>query len=233
MSRSRAFALVALAAGSVLQAQPASMPSHPYRPGIDVLDYELTIDLPDSGRNVEGHARLAVRRSPGTDTLVLDLLSMRVDSVTVNGSRTSFARDERTLRIPLAPAAGDSLVVSVRYRGEPLDGLIIGADSLGRWMAFGDNFPDRGRNWIPSVDHPSDKATVTWIVRAPSERRVVANGVLLEETPLPPGESGRARTLTRWRTTRPIPVYLMVLAAAPLAYYDLGRTACGLSEMPG
>jgi aminopeptidase N len=138
------------------------------------------------------------------------------------------------LDIALGPArAGDTLRVTVRYGGEVRDGLVMRTDSLGRWMAFGDNWPDRGRHWIPSVDHPSDKATVTWIVNAPSERRVVANGELVEETPLPAAGGRRARTRTRWRESRPIPVYGMVIAAAPLAYYDLGRTACGMSELPG
>jgi aminopeptidase N len=102
-------------------------------------------------------------------------------------------------------------------------------------MAFGDNWPNRARNWIPSVDHPSDKATVTWTVTAPSDRRVVANGELLEETPLEAGRAGETggRTRTRWRETRPIPVYLMVIAAAPLAFYDLGPAACARAEVPG
>jgi aminopeptidase N len=77
-------------------------------------------------------------------------------------------------------------------------------------------------------------------VNAPSDRRVVANGQLLEETPLPASRdpagtvvSRGARTLTRWRESRPIPVYLMTIAAAPLARFDLGATACGLAEAGG
>ena len=50
---------------------------------------------------------------------------------------------------------------------------------------------------------------------------------LIEETPLPPRAGGAPRTLTRWREARPIPPYLMVIAAAPLVYYDLGRDGCG------
>src|SRR5678816_4163542 len=114
--------------------------------------------------------------------------------------------------------SGDSSSVTVRYGGEPKDGLIIRTDSLGRWTGFGDNWPNRARNWIPSIDHPSDKATVTWTVRAPSDRKVVANGELMEETPLPMRAGSLPRTITRWREDRPIAVYLMVIAAAPLVY---------------
>jgi aminopeptidase N len=106
--------------------------------------------------------------------------------------------------------------------------LIVSTDARGRWQAFGDNWPNRARHWIPSVDHPSDKATVTWTVHAPRGRRVVANGTLVEETPLP--GKGAGRTRTRWRESRPIAPYLMVIAAAPLARYDLDSAACGRVE---
>lgn len=208
-----------------------------YHPGIDVLHYDLTLDLPDTGRTIGGRAVLTARRTAPVDTLRLDLIELRVDSVLVNGTPVRARRDSARIHIPLPRAAGatgragDTVRVAVRYGGVPSDGLII-RDSLGRWTAFGDNWPNRARHWIPSVDHPSDKALVTWSVRAPSGRRVVANGDIVEVTPLDSvGMAGR--TLTRWEMSRPIATYLMVIGAAPLALYDLGPTACGLAEMPG
>ena len=201
-----------------------------YRPGIDVTDYSLTLDLPERGATIDGRAVLTVRRWSPVDTLVLDLVGLRVDSVLVGDKPATFSRTDSTLRIPISRAARDSFLVAVRYSGEPKDGLIIRTDSTGRWTAFGDNWPNRARNWIPRIDHPSDKATVTWTVRAPSDRRVVANGELVEETPLPTRAGAVPRTLTRWREDRPIAVYLMVIAAAPLVYYDLGRDGCGAGE---
>jgi aminopeptidase N len=201
-----------------------------YRPGIDVVDYAITLDLPDRGASIDGRAVLSVRRWAPVDTLVLDLVALRVDSVLVDGRPVPFARSDSAVRVPITRVVGDSFSVAVRYGGEPKDGLIIRTDSTGRWTAFGDNWPNRARNWIPSVDHPSDKATVTWTVRAPSERRIVANGELVEETPLPVRPGAVPRTLTRWRESRPIAAYLMVIAAAPLVYYDLGRDGCGVGE---
>jgi aminopeptidase N len=202
-----------------------------YRQAIDVVDYAITLDLPDRGASIEGSAVLAVRRWARVDTLVLDLVAMRVDSVLVDDRRAAFVRTDSVVRIALPRSVRDSFTVTVRYGGVPKDGLIIRTDSTGRWTAFGDNWPNRARNWIPSIDHPSDKSTVTWTVRAPSGRRVVANGELVEETPLPALAGSTPRTLTRWRESRPIPAYLMVIAAAPLVYYDLGRDGCGVGEM--
>jgi aminopeptidase N len=225
-------ALLALADPAAAQIQS---PPPTYHRGIDVVDYDILVELPDSGAAIEGRAVLTVARTAAVDTLRLDLIDLRVDSVLVDNRPVRFVRDRARILIALPAAIGQRFMVAVRYGGEVRDGLIVRTDSAGRWTAFGDNWPNRGRYWIPSVDHPSDKATVTWSVLAPSHRRVVANGELLEETPLagrrPP--VARARTLTRWRESRPIPVYLMVLAAAPLAYFDLGRSACGLAEMSG
>src|SRR5437588_303592 len=168
-----------------------------YRPGVDVLDYEISLDLPQVGNSIEGRAVLTVRRTAGVDTLTLDLVALRVDSVLVNQRPVRFGRDSTTIRIPLPAGTADTFKVAVRYGGPVTDGLIIRSDSAWGWTAFGDNWPNRGRHWIPGVDHPSDKATVTWIVRALSGRKVIANGARLEETPI--AGSRPPRTLRRWR----------------------------------
>ncbi len=201
-----------------------------YHPGIDVQHYEFALTLPDTGSRIAGVATIHLHRTAPVDTLRLDLLALDVTAVTVNGSAVRARRDPSRIHVPLPAGRGDSLTVAVTYAGAPTDGLVISRDPVGRWQAFGDNFPDRGRHWLPTVDHPSDKATVRWVIDAPSERRVVANGVLEEETPLP-ASTGRTRTV--WSTARPLPTYLMVIAAAPLAFVDLGQTACGLAESPG
>jgi aminopeptidase N len=194
-----------------------------YRPGIDVRSYDLALALPVGGNVISGTATLAVRRALAVDTLVLDLVGLTVDGVRVDGARTTFRRTPAEIHIPLPPGTMRSFRVEVTYHGAVEDGLIVRTDSAGRWTGFGDNWPNRARFWIPSVDHPSDKATVTWSVTAPAGRTVVANGVLVDRTRF---ADGRART--RWREPHPIAVYLMVIAAAPLVEYSLGETACGL-----
>ena len=203
-----------------------------------VINYDLTLDLPETGKTIEGVAKLTVQRRARNDTLLLDLLDLKVKRVAVDGAPVAFKQDAQYVRVPVSSARRDTIDVTIEYSGAVTDGLVIGVDSAGRWIAFGDNWPNRARRWIPSIDHPSDKSTVTWTVRAPSDRKVVANGSLVEETPIPRasdpnGSTGRpvARTLTRWRESRPIPAYLMVIAAAPLVRYELGATACGLAEL--
>jgi len=118
-----------------LAAQQAAPAPRSYRPGVDVLDYALSVDLPDSGNRIEGRAVLTVRRTARTDTLVLDLLSLRVDSVLVDERATRFRRDSGTIRIPLPAASSDTFTVAVRYGGPVTDGLIIRNDTAWGWTA--------------------------------------------------------------------------------------------------
>jgi aminopeptidase N len=212
-----------------------SLTGQPYRPGFDVVDYDLTIDLPDSGRVIRATALLTVRRTGNAgqrsngDTLTLDLVRLAVASVAVDGQTVRFARTADAIHVPLLATQRDTIRVAISYGGEVTDGLVIRTDSQGRWTAFGDNWPNRARYWIPSIDHPSDKATVSWTVRTPPGRTVVANGRQLS-----PGRMrvGYAETRTsQWREDRPIPTYTMVIAAAPLVRHDLGAHACGLAEL--
>lgn len=203
--------------------------SPPYRPGVDVQDYDLHLELPESGRTIVGRAVLTVRRTARLDTLVLDLIGMQVRAVTVDREPVVFSRDVATVGVPLPRGRAGTFRVEVDYSGAPDDGLIITTDSAGRWNGFGDNWPNRARHWIPSVDHPSDKATVSWDVVAPSSRTVIANGALVSRREID-GRPGW--TETKWRESRPIATYLMVIAAAPLVRYDLGQTACGYGSTP-
>lgn len=224
--------LMALCLAMSLLSAPATVAAqeaHTYRPGIDVLDYAFAVTLPDTGAHIRGDAMITFRRSARLDTLVLDLRELRVTRVTLDDRARSFRRTDSTIHIPLPRGDSGTFRVEIAYNGPVTDGLIARRDSAGRWTYFGDNWPNRARYWLPTVDHPSDKATVTWSVNAPVNRTVVANGTRFQRTVA--GTGVRARATTRWREAMPIPTYSMVIAAAPLVRYDLGQTACGLAAV--
>lgn len=202
----------------------------PYHPGVDVAHYDFGITLPESGREFQGTATLTVNRRRTVDTLRLDLkAAMLVDSVLVGTRSRPFRRDAERVHIPLTGADGTHLTVTVRWHGTPDDGLIITesdkppAAERG-WRAFGDNWPDRARHWLPTVDHPSDKATVKWTVIAPSSLAVVANGTQTAHASL---SSRQGYSAWQFTMRQPIPTYLMVIGAARMQETALGPTACG------
>lgn len=218
-------ASVLFASSAMAQGAVAPPSSHPYQPGIDVLDYDIRIDLPDTGTFIRGDVTVTARRAPRTSTLRLDLVDgMIVRGIEVDGRAVGPLHERDKIDIPLGNALGDTVTVRVRYDGSARDGLIARKDSLGRWTWFGDNWPDRARHWLPTVDHPSDKATVSWAVRAPAGRTVVANGALLGTRRLGGRDASRAET--RWRESHPIATYLMVIGAGPLERMDLTASGC-------
>jgi aminopeptidase N len=195
-----------------------------YEPGIDVQDYAFTLELPDTGSFLRGDATVTLRRSTGVNTLRLDLVdALVVRRVTVNDSMVPVMHANGRIEIPLS-RPGDSVRVRVVYDGVVSDGLVVRKDAAGRWTWYGDNWPNRTREWLPTVDHPSDKATVSWTILAPPARIVVANGSLVSRNPVT--VRGAAMSATRWREARPIAPYLMVIAAGRLQEVPIADPEC-------
>jgi aminopeptidase N len=234
-------AATALAAAPFAFAQgPAAVRG--YQPGIDVQHYVFHVVIPDAGDNVRLTSTVYFRRTQAVTQLTLDLApAMTVSSVQVNGRTTTYGRDSGTVRVQIprwdptcasrtsSDATGCISSVTVEAAGTPTDGLIITRDSAGYWQYFADHWPNRARHWLPTVDHPSDKATVEWRVHAPSSHKVVANGALQEESPMP---NERGRSITVWSTEKPIPTYLMVIGVARMGRIVLTPppASCGRGE---
>jgi aminopeptidase N len=174
-----------------------------------------------------------VRAHGARQPLVLDFTGLALESVRVRNRTVPARMDGDRLSIPLPSGGGDTLVVEVRYRGDPDDGMFVAPDVHGRPAAFADNWPNRARFWFPGIDHPSDKARVRFTVHAPADWEVLANGALLAApSPTHPSvavpDSAPRRTWY-WETRTPIPTYTMVVGAGELVGRSVGLAACGRS----
>jgi len=144
---------------------------------------------------------------------------MAVASVSVNGLPALYDHldDRLTLTLPRPSKAGERLTIELRYGGVPAAGLVASRNKDGERVFFSDNWPNKGRNWLATVDHISSKATATISVVAPSDYQVVSNGRLTEEVDLP----GRTRRTT-WREAVRIPVWQFALGVAPMRVEHFG-----------
>lgn len=194
---------------------------------MDVLHYEFSIYLSDSSDILRAEALITVIHTAEAGQLVMDLSGsrddgrgMRVELVKADGRIAEWEHtDDRLLvLLPADKAEGDTSKIYISYQGVPGDGLIISNNRHGDRTFFADNWPDRARNWIPCVDHPSDKATVEFKVYAPARYSVVSNGSLYEESVLPGGNK-----LTHWKEEVPIPTKVMVIGVAEFAVRLAGR----------
>jgi aminopeptidase N len=203
-----------------------------YAPGLDVQHYDFEISLEEGSDWFAGRAEISLKLvDPIPDELALDLSGLAVDAVLTDGASTDFRLQRGKILFSAPPTAtgGDGLVVTVLYRGVPDDGLFLGETRHGTPAVFADNWPNRARFWLPTVDHPSDKATARFTVHAPAAWQVVAPGRLLE-TPAPTasdalGGSG-GRVTWRWEIGVPVSPYNLVIGATEFAVHSLGTAAC-------
>jgi aminopeptidase N len=197
---------------------------YPKNPGIDALNYAYTLELSDTTDRITGELALDLRFvSAGVRSIRLDLINasaaqggkgMTVSAVMLNGAPATYTHRSDELLVPLTatPAANSRTRLVVRYHGTPITGLKIGNNKHGDRTFFSDNWPDKARHWLPSIDHPYDKATSEFIVTAPNHYQVVSNGLQVELTDVPGG-----RRRTHWKNSVPIAPWLYVLGAARFA----------------
>jgi len=208
---------------------PVRADVYPRNPDIDITHYVFTINLNDTARTITGAAMVTVRfLADGVSSFSLDLIGkkpgaeetgMTVSSITGGGQPVQFEHENNRILIHMRSGSqkNERRRYTVTYSGVPADGLIIGENKFGERTFFGDNWPDRCRYWLPTVDHPYDKATCEFVVTAPGQYQVIANGMKYEETVLPDN-----RRLTHWKESAPIPTYCMVLGAARFAVQNVG-----------
>lgn len=193
---------------------------------IDALHYTFEIEVNDKNNQIKGNSSLLFKvKQHGLDTLILDLISkdemgtgMEVKEVKLNENIVSFKQQSEHLGIFLnAPLDKDYIgTLHIKYHGIPSDGLIISENEYGDRTFFGDNWPNRARYWLPVIDHPSDKATCEFRITAPEYYKVIANGILREESYLNMS-LGEKKKLTHWVSSQPIPTKVMVFGAAHFA----------------
>jgi aminopeptidase N len=190
---------------------------------IDVLHYRFEIQLNDVSNKISGLAHVTIRFKKATDEFSLDLvnldaegLGIKILTVVENNRRVTYKHEGNKINIKTSADAGKLITYTIAYEGIPKTGLIISKNKFGDRTFFGDNYPDRGQHWLPIVDHPSDKATVEWIVTAPSHYQVVGNGKLVELTNI-----NDTLTLTHWKTEVALPTKVMVIGVARFAIQNV------------
>ena len=198
--------------------------TYPINKNIDVKHYAFNLSLSDADNEITGTTQVTLSfKEAGMKNFRLDLINkttarkdkgMVADAVSINKTAVNYTHenDELIISLPAPSTKNQTITFTIQYHGVPFDGLRIGATKLGDRSFFNENWPNRGRHWLPIVDHPHDKATSEFIVKAPSHYKVVSNGLLLEES-----ELGNNTRLTHWKQSVPVSSWLFVLGVADFA----------------
>jgi aminopeptidase N len=197
---------------------------YPVNGNVDVEHYRFAINLSEETDRIEGRASIRARIARGDERRIrLDLVQrsaahedrgMVVHGVTCAGQAVDFEHvgDSLYVSLPAGRADNAQVDIAIDYSGHPVTGLIIGDNKHGDRTWFSDNWPNKARHWLPTVDHIADKATSEFIVTAPQRVQVVSNGLLLEQS-----GAGDGKRVTHWRQSVPISPWLYVLGAAEFA----------------
>jgi aminopeptidase N len=221
--------MIAIALLGLVQAiSPLRMVSDSIRMAQDVLHYDVNLAVPERGDVVRAVVSLRYLVQGDRGPLRLDFDDrLTIDSIVFGGRAGLQSEDwwwglgfpeSGTLEVDQWGSPGDTLSVTVYYHGRPSDGLVFRDNIHGERTVFGDNWPNRAHFWLPSEDHPSDKATVSFAVEVPRGWRVVANGRLRGVDSLHDG-----RSIWRWHEGRPIPAHTMVIGAGVMSVSSLGE----------
>ena len=165
-------------------------------------------------------ARLTIRfLQPDAAAFYLDLISLSVDSVLLDGQRINFKTENQRIVIPVENSV-DTTLVAVFYHGRPANdgfgGFFFGSRTI--WTVgegLYTNPPSMFRYWAPSHDEPSDKATLDMKVTVPQPLQVVSNGLLVSAT----GNPENKTTTFYWKESHPIATYLIAVSIDKYAVF--------------
>ncbi len=186
---------------------------------VDALHYKYRIHLSDYTDSVHISAQIKLKILHPIDSLFLDLYAfdkdgkgMSVDYVGCEGEKLDYVQYPEKLAVAYqSEKIGLVKEFQISYSGIPKTGFDITKNMFGDRVFFADCWPNRAHHWLCCIDDPADKATVEFIVQAPSDYQVVSNGSLIQI------EEKTDENITRWRTKVPIPTKVMVIGVAKFA----------------
>ncbi len=185
---------------------------------IDVQDYIFSLSLNDDNNKIKGEAIINVLFKKEASSLILDLVSksetfgMKVTNVFEGEKPVSFSHENNKIIIQLSDKTPSSKTFKISYQGIPERGLVISTTKFGKRSFFGDNWPNLARHWLPSIDHPYDKATIEFRVTAPEYYDVVATGEKIEESNLDNGFK-----LTTYKENAPVAMKVVTIGVTKFA----------------
>ncbi len=191
---------------------------------IDVHSYQIDLEVTDSSDYILATNTILVEFVETCSSFKLDLVSsnknglgMEVFEVLEQGKPIKFEHTDNHLVLhSINGKMGQKSTYHIAYGGIPIDGLVIGKNKFNQRTFFGDNWPNRAHNWFPCVDHPSDKATVSYKITAPDHYQCIANGTFKGRA-----KSGKRKATTIYQSEIPLPTKVMVVGIADFAKQEI------------
>ncbi len=193
-----------------------------------VTHVELDLDLDFDAKRVGGTATLDILAEPGADQIVLDSNGLEIARVTdIAGNELPFTIgamvEDGGKGAPLTIALNGARTIRIQYLA-PTDATAL------QWLSpeqtAGGEYPylfSQGqailnRTWIPTQDSPGIRQTWEARITAPKPLDVVMSGVRQGE----PEDLGNGRRAFRFIMDKPVPPYLIAIAAGDIDFRAIG-----------
>ncbi|KPQ00372.1 MAG: aminopeptidase PepN [Bacteroidetes bacterium HLUCCA01] len=191
----------------------------------------VRFDFPDE--RVLGYTELLLTSiSSSNNALILDAKTMQIESIRdiETSQMLSFTQDSATVHIelPVTYSHSDTLIIGVDYLATPPSRGLYFVNPSGlqedvptQVWTLGQ--PEDNSFWLPTVDHPAERATQETWISVPDHFTTISNGALIDSR-VEPGDSLRT---DYWRMDLPHAPYLFALAVGEyevLEKYSSGVT---------
>ena len=194
---------------------------------IDVQSYRIDLTVNDSNDTILVKEKIVFDYNDFTKSVSLNLSSidksgkgMHIQKVMQGKNELKFIHSKNLLTLKdFRVNTNENIEIEVYFKGVPIDGLVIGKNKFGSRTFFGDNWPNRAQNWFACNDHPSDKATVEYIVNAPLKYEVVANGQLISK------KINKKSVVYHYQSKVVLPTKVMVVGIANLSEKQSGTVS--------
>ncbi|HKJ80810.1 MAG TPA: M1 family metallopeptidase [Ignavibacteriaceae bacterium] len=186
---------------------------------IDILKYDLSIDLYPTKRILKGNATITgVLTNKNISQLDLNFYkNMEITSATINGIPAEYERSEKQISFPLSEIKSDTFIVNIVYEGTPkrlgLSSFVFGQIN-DQSVVYSLNEPNYASTWFPCNDIPDDKAQLDMRITNDTSQTSISNGKLVGVT-----VNGSRKTY-HWKTFYPISTYLICLYSSNYVEFD-------------
>lgn len=178
---------------------------------VDVQSYAVRLTVDPTRETISASVTIEAAVAGDVRVLPLDQVDLQVERVEVDGASTTYETTDTELLIDLPAETGSNVEILVDYSFDPAGAQsAVGLPS--GWFenertndSYVLNEPDGARTWLPSNDHPSDKAAWTFELTVPTGVTAAANGELIDQT------TGGAGDVWVWAEPDPMPTYLVQL----------------------
>ncbi|MGD9933157.1 MAG: M1 family aminopeptidase [Dehalococcoidia bacterium] len=206
-------------------ALPGDSPSWPRDRDVMVKHTKLDVRLDLERRGVSGTVTHTVRAfEDGLRALNFDAIDLRIGDVAVDGKKAKHGYDGRalTVQFPAAASREADMEIAINYEANPKIGLYFVGPDAGYPdkpnQVWSQNQDEDGRFWFPCVDDPGQKHSFELIVTVPGSWYALSNGSMVSDR----ANADGTRTF-HWRQDKPLPTYLMTLAAGEFKRIDASR----------